>query len=401
MKKIIDWVLYITIFLMFWCSGSNLLLFMKYPTYGPTEAIIPPCYFFLFILFLIKGLKLSLNDSFVRNGSLFILFIGFITSLTGRNAFWGNYLSTVGAPLIFYVLLYKKGIQISQSAIQWIILSFYVLNSIVAIIERLNTFVFLPNVGFMNLFQTDNEGFRSCALTGYPLMGATFTSLVMFFLLISAIKDLYKYTLWGIGAFALLCFNSRTAIICAGVSIFFYSIKVLREKPSFSKNIILIIAIVIGYNLLEIAFREGYADRLSNFGVDGSSQVRMTNLNYLYKADFLNLLFGYSKNEMKALAINTGNVGLIIENPWLIYIFRYGLIFFTILLIYYIFLFKKMLTDYSIIDTCIILIPWLIDISSNTGFGYTVNVLISQMCVCIFAFSKNTSNSIPKIRNIT
>lgn len=95
------------------------------------------------------------------------------------------------------------------------LLGFFIINCILAMVEyrlQKNLFDYYYVESFIN-FSEKNE-FRAFALMEHPLYSANITVLIMLFILIdNNISWKFKSILLTLGTFALLCFNSRTAVI--------------------------------------------------------------------------------------------------------------------------------------------------------------------------------------------
>lgn len=122
-----------------------------------------------------------------------------------------------------------------------------------------------------------------------------------------------------------------------------------------------------------------------DFGKDESSDVRADNLALLSFLEVKELLWGMSAKDVEYMTLRFGGATSIIENPWLNYILRYGLVFLLILCLYYFILFKKLFKGFPVYDICVVSGIWLIVQSSNNGFSASCDTSIVLLMTIIYA----------------
>ena len=129
----------------------------------------------------------------------------------------------------------------------------------------------------------------------------------------------------------------------------------------------------------------GLGDRLIDFGTDKSSEVRSDNLMVFYFLSIKDLLFGLNNNEVYYATLKYGGTTSIIENPWINYILRYGLVFLCVLVIFYGYYFYNLIKDGKKYGYLIIFV-WLIVQSSNNGFSAACDTSIVLLMTLLFVF---------------
>ena len=93
-----------------------------------------------------------------------------------------------------------------------------------------------------------------------------------------------------------------------------------------------------------------------------------------------------------------GGSDLIIENPWLLLLFRYGLVVLVLAIFSYVVTFAKIFKGCGYYKSLFIIIPWLIQASSSNGLAGSGTALTNFITlVFIFKiFDKSLNNNINK-----
>lgn len=379
----------LTIFSLFFLSGINVLVALSYPIVYQ-KAYIRPAIILGTLAFFIMGFPIYKKNNIIEFlGFLFFISYAILVFIKGGNLYTVNYYSVCLFPLFYSVIIkiYWQNKNIKRFTLISS-LSFYILNCIIAIIERINYHNFLPDVGaeqLIEFYNTDN--FRSVGLMGMPLEGSFFTSMLTLFIIFSNIKSQYKTALVLLGITAQFSYNSRAALIVTGVGFVMYFLKDFFVNGSAKKRLILLLSLVVIIILIIYLFQHGFGSRLISFGTDDSSQVRLDNMFLLSSLSYDQLLFGAGDNATVVRLTNLfGGYSSIIENPWLNYIIRYGLVFLIIMLVIYFFVFKNLFKQYSKYDACVLLGAWIGINTSYISFSSSCDYHFILLITLIYLF---------------
>lgn len=275
-----------------------------------------------------------------------------------------------------------------------LIISFLVVNSVIAIGERLfNTNIFPLLGGQGDTLSNFKHEFRSTALQNHPLSNALVTSIIMSFILVSNFKPLIKFSLWFLGFVAILCFNTRSSIFgwLAFISIYLIFTIFLSRKESINTKIALVslssVLAMVGTALL---FNYGFGDRLLNMGLydDDSASVRTQIWSVFDNHSVFDFLGGMSEGATMILANNAGVE--IIENFWLIYLFRFGLIFTAIITLLYYLLIKRELITFGLFQKLFVVGVFLLISSTNNSLASQASIALPAFVICTYAFKTKT-----------
>lgn len=259
----------------------------------------------------------------------------------------------------------------------------------IAIFERLTQHYMLPNLGIDNVLADDKYGFRSIALGGHPLANSCITTTIMTFILLSNIRNEKKLLLWILGFISLLCFNSRFSLVIAASIFFIFIIKELTSsKTSLKWKVLYIIYVLIMTIAAVKLLSMGFGDRLTSLGLfdAGSAGVRIYIFSMFEGKSFSDFIWGIPYSEVEQLQYESHTENLIIENCWILFLFRFGFIFLSIMIVAYIPLFKKFLSSYNLFSKCMIIIPWIIIISSSNSLA-TGGLAITTLLLLIYTYS--------------
>lgn len=118
---------------------------------------------------------------------------------------------------ILVIMHYKKGLICSNKIIRVFALTFFTIECIIAIYERItlsHLFDYESESQAMNVAMFLDEEFRSYALFGHPLWNANVVSLFLAFILCNnRISNCYKLFLMFLGLGAIWAFNSRACML--------------------------------------------------------------------------------------------------------------------------------------------------------------------------------------------
>lgn len=288
-----------------------------------------------------------------------------------------------------------------KKAYLYIVIFFFLVECLVAISERVTLHRLFPNLGFETGFDEFSEGFRSYAIFGHPLANASIVILTMNLILVSNFfKSRGKIALWVLGFMALLCFNGRLSIFLSIVCFFVFMFKTFfNRKSSFFAKVVLVVGVIIVGLFLSRLVASGWGDRifLSADSDNGSIDARLDIFDIFEYTTFSTreILFGINSNIIENAQANMGAADMIIENPWILLLFRFGLIILVALIFCYIFVFAKIFKGFGLYRTLFVLAPWLAVISSSNsiaigGTGITILLILS------FIFKINDNNILIK-----
>lgn len=317
------------LFASFVFLGANVLSFLGIRLLQLRAIMIICSFVYLFVT------RVYIKNDFLLRFVLFGLFYFLYLVIFDRGAGIYYYsISFIGAPLLFAcfqhisiqtdygVLCYKK--------IFYVFLISYFFETGIAIYEGITKTVVFGYHGAFVDWGDLSGGFRSPALYGHFLNNALMVSVAMTFILLSPLKAKIKFFLWGIGFFAIMCFNTRSSIVgnFLLLILYFLSTFLSGKRLMFSTKIkifslILIITIFAFWAL----FYGGYGDRLMDRGLygDDSSQVRVDVWKIFDRLELKYFLYGHTIQEMDVQLSRIGVVA--VENYWLCYLFRLGFVF--------------------------------------------------------------------------
>lgn len=305
-----------------------------------------------------------------------------------------NYISAIVFPVCLSCLFSLFQNKRMQMEVRYIVMIFFYLECFIAIVEKIMMFHFFGNMENEDAFvgRIDSYEFRSCGLWGHPLSNSCILSLMMPFILLQnefSIKK--KNLLWSIGMLALLCFNSRFSIVLSAVVYILLNYKNMiysRHRIKYVLYIGLTSAV-----FLYMLFNTSFGGRLLDLGLygDASSMARTEILDIFQVVDYREFMFvGIPYEDIIYIQAMAGLDYLIIENPWIIFIFRYGILQTFAMILFFIPLFHKWLIPYGKFNAWVICILFLSLVSSSNSLAVG-STAIAQVYLFAFAF-KNQKN---------
>lgn len=241
-------------------------------------------------------------------------------------------------PIIF-TLYFEKLTNKYTKQIRQTILLFFVVECLLAIIERVFSFNTFEFIEYANLTETElymREGwqFRSTALLGHPLANAMAVVTISSFIVISDMGKLYKIFLFILGYAAVFSFNARGAIIVYSIIILPYFIYNLMKSTKYRKDkikwIILLTSIISIFVFFII--NSEFGGRLFNSDnaiIDGSTLTRIEVFEFYKHININELILGNPQNyQIIMSALGAGGV----ENGIITILLLYGIIFGVFLL---------------------------------------------------------------------
>lgn len=380
---------YFAVFVLLFC-GANVLheIGWNIDYYAsPTYQKIRPEFYLLFFIVILWWNKIykSCIEFKIQYLSVFVLFYWIIL---GQSNGFAVLFNTIVLPVIISLLLnYTNKKQ--RHVIVYIILSFYIINSLIAIYERISGSLIFGYYSGGDTFVSDTMEdlflFRSTALRNHPLGNALLTSVILAFIMISnQIKVKYKFLLFLLGFLAIMSFNARSSImIVIGLTSLYllYNLLIKRVTNISRTNIFLITltcAVVIVY-----FFSNGWGGRILVKGnlEDSSVEARILIYERFLNSDLSTFLIGMSNEQISAWAKLSH-----IESFWILYLCRFGIFIF----VYYICLFYKLLkqwiVQYKFINALYVTSLFLL-ISSINNSIYSGDPVIAVFILCAATFN--------------
>ena len=318
-----------------------------------------------------------------------MIFVLVFNKQTGRDIDFSMYINSLILPLFLSFVLLGQVNEDTELSFKTrkLIIAFFVIECSLAIIERIIGYNLFPFV-LQQDFQVEDSLFRSSALYGHALSNALIVCIIWSFILFSNMQLEKKMKYVALGFLALLCFNTRFAIVASlllfvvYICYYFKSVKNVKIKRRF-----ILYIVSIGIVSIFIFFAFGWGGRLLEMGLyDISSASVRTDLFKIFNYfDISNFLFGIPAEEVQFIKEYSGIGSLIIENYWLIYLFRFGLYFLIILTFLYILVFKRMLEGYNRFITISISFFFVLVSSSNNSLD-TGDPYIAIFFLCCYAF---------------
>lgn len=304
-----------------------------------------------------------------------------------------NYVTAIIFPVCLSCLLTNYNDSLTKHKIQKIVLLFFYIECGLSILERVLMFHLFGNAASGDETATTLESyeFRSNALWGHPLTNSALTTFLLPFILLNEEYSIKKRNLlWSLGMLSLLCFNSRMAIVCSAtiyILINFKSIIHSRYKAQILLGIS-IITVSFFYTLFYTSLGGRLLD-LGLYGSDSSSLARTEILEIFSCINLKDFIFiGIPYSEIDMIQHKAGLDYLIIENPWIIFIFRYGILQTIAMFLFFIPIFKKWLNPYGNYHAIIIAIFFIMIISSSNSLAVG-STSIAQLFLFAYTFSNS------------
>ncbi len=237
--------------------------------------------------------------------------------------------------------------------------------------------------------------FRSVAILSSPLNNALVVTVMMLFYLFDPVLPLRrKMPLWLLGLVAVFCFNARTAIVINLLGGIVFMCKYILKKGSINKFQLAVLSIA-ACTIVYILYSYGWGGRFWETGSlakDGSIGVRLRLFKYLSKADWSDYLWGYS--EAKVRYDMATKIGVkVIENFWVLYIFRLGILATVWFALFYFRLCKELLAPYPLFNKVAVSLLFLTLASSNNSI-YAEFMPLFVFMLCAYAHRPVTAQDL-------
>lgn len=311
--------------------GGNVLDILHYPQSDPASGPLfrlHPSTYLVFGLWMVQNIKQNTFYHFKSPAVQYfgiVVFLVFLFSITlGKSKANFFILDTLFTPVLLVQLLQDASDQTKEKMLYWLKF-FFISNCSLAIIERgLSKLIFPPTI------QAVFESFRSYALLGHPLNnGLVVGFLTLFFVIISE-RTTHKFFYLGLGLLAIFAFGSRTAlaaVLMAFPFLLYLDLKNYTTEEAASKffNYLFLFFIMLafcGFVLTSTPFGERIFAS-SKFD-DDSADVRKRVFDMFRHFDASDLSLGIPED--KIIRVMYLEKVDIIENFWIIWIFKYGFI---------------------------------------------------------------------------
>lgn len=376
--------------------GNNVLYHLGIIPTNVITTLLPSFYLLCLILLKNKFRPIERSESKKEELILYgiIVLLLFIQIAMKASGFIGSFTNILLLPIMFS-FLYPTNCDKIKVKTRNLLVSFYCINSLWSIGERIvgiNIFPFTGSTDLNNIIYS-LDGFRSTALQDHPLNNALCLSAIMVFILTSYNFSLNKkLLLFAIGFFAILCFNTRSSMILWAAMFLLFSIKYIffeKGHDSLAKKLFFALFVTLSIpTILYFIFRLNLGGRLySQELLDDSAMVRISSIELFLNTDFMSIIFGLSQEKIDLLMYKSKV--LIIENFWIVYFLRYGLIGFTLLISGFYRLFKRIFKPYSMYQRVFCFGGFFLLASTNNSLA----VYAQPLCVFIlsaYSFSFTT-----------
>ncbi len=343
--------------------------------------------------FLLTINNLRINKS-VLKVLYVILFIFIYCYLFSRDLYLIGYINALLLPLLIYVSLSNSINSNIYKKIATINFFFFGCLIFESFIERIFEFKLISIADdFVDVGYEVETQFRSNGLYGHPLSSAGIVLII--YLTILAMTSVSRQKKMYITLFVLasmLCFNARTCLFLTIVGFLCFYLDRLTVKR-------LISIVVVGIGVLFLLFyavtQLGVGTRLLELGSDDSSKIRFMVFSVFDYLDVSDLLWG-AETSFLDRTVKTVAKGekIIIENPILDYIFRFGIILTMVLVISYITFFSKISQGLTKRQKIILFVPITISILSSISLAGG-SVVLSNLVVMILILKYDSQNNTP------
>jgi len=283
-----------------------------------------------------------------------------------------------------------QNLEIKHIVAQFLLI-FYIAECSIAILEfALHEHLFgwadpTYHKGIVTFDKTD--AFRSVALMGSPLNNALIVTAMMLFYLFDPSSGMKrKMSLWILGLAAIFCFNARTAIVINILSMLLFVAKGILDNRS--KRLRYIIVFITAGLAICIMYLCGMGTRLwetGYIGTDESIGTRMKLFQYLLNKDWTDFLWGSSQLHIQHNMWASIKVK-IIENFWVLYIFRFGIVASAYFTFFYLKLGRELFKYYSRLEKVAIPVFFIVLASINNSMASNFTPL-AVFLLCAYAYN--------------
>lgn len=317
---------------------------------------------------------------------VFLLILVAFNKLTGRGVDFSFLLNVLVLPLVVsYILDYPS--LIDRNKVQNIILKFFVIECFLAVVERIfkfNTFPVISDSGIA--LDWTWEGFRSTAFQSHPLSNALIVFTIMNFILCSSLPIRKRYSYWLLGLISLLCFNTRSSMVGCCLLFGVFALKRILNRGIGKKEKIILLACLCVFPIaVFVLFRYGLGNRLLELGLfdDSSAVVRVKIFEIFDFYQLKDFILGYPAEKIDDILLVSGLSDYCIENYWLVYILKFGIVFTILIAYFYGSFFIRLLERTSSFHKLFLLGGFLLISSTNNSLA-TDSIALSVLTLCCY-----------------
>lgn len=278
-----------------------------------------------------------------------------------------------------------------------IFICFFVIETMMAAVERITGF----NILGYQLTEGEavmefSSGFRSTSLHGHPLCNALIVSTSMAFILTSQIRMKIKLVLWMLGFFSILCFNTRSSIVGNAILLAVFTIYTLCKGHDVSpKDKRLLVSMVVFMALVGsvLFFVMGFGSRLAEMGLfdDSSAMARVDVFNIFEYYPLEDFLWGMDYTQYEYAMYYAGIE--IVENFYIAYILRNGIVFLVVYILLYVCLIKRLYRGYDWFTKWFTGGAFILIASTNNSLS-TLSIALFLFLILIVIFNPTRKNNI-------
>lgn len=309
-------------------------------------------------------------------------------------------LDTLVTPVLI-LLIFRGYSPAAKRLMRAVALYGILVNSLLAILERLLAVNFFP------IATTYGDVFRSTSLLGHPLNNALITLVFVLYVLVVNIAIQRKMLLLCVLNLALICFGARGALftsVLATLLLFILPLLVSTKSyyQAMNKTIVLMGVAGLGIALAYLTLNTPIGERLVQASFyDDSSEVRTLALSML---DFDNLdhyLGATAAADIERLSYANGVE--IIENFFIIWILRFGIVLAGLLLLLYSYTLYRYSTIRYAYERFAVVALLLLGASTNNSLATNTQVLsffILLFCTANGPLEKDIKNKLKIVKSL-
>ncbi|WP_455674286.1 hypothetical protein [Phocaeicola sp.] len=393
------YVILISIILVFTQTLLFSLLGIKINNSSPFILKIAPSLYLLIAVFLHPKFKFYVTREVAFSFIAFSVFFLY-SLLLNRDLYISGYINSFLLPILFYILFFSKDgyLRFSNFLIYFVII-FMLANCFEAYLERIFHFKLIKNIDDIRASDKilNALSFRSNAFFGHPLANGQITSLCISFILISYNKLRKKILYLLFFLLAMLCFNTRFSIVLSLITVSFYFLYNIfsnrKVYPRLRRKYIQVIFFILLFFTF-LLFETNLGGRLMTEGLYGNDSSSLARTDVLAIFNFLSIkdiLFGANDQLISFLMYRTRTDNLIIENPFIVFTLKCGIVLTFFLFYSQYLMIKRSIKSWSPFQKAIVLLPWILNISSNISIAGGA-MSISYLLIFIFLYNRNEKN---------
>ena len=227
---------------------------------------------------------------------------------------------------------------------------------------------------------------RSTAFQSHPLSNALIVSTLMNFILCSSLPMKKRYSYWLLGLISLLCFNTRSSMVGCCLLFGVFALKKILSRGIGNKEKIILLACLCVFPIaVFVLLGYGLGNRLLELGLfdDSSAVVRVKIFEIFDFYQLKDFILGYSSESIDDILFVSGLSSYCIENYWLVYILKFGIVFTILIAYFYGSFFIRLLQRTSSFHKMFLLGSFLLISSTNNSLA-TDSIALSVLTLCCY-----------------